>query len=139
MHPFQTAFQPLFCLCMYYLLVLYIQIISSAAAVHFFFHKNGNHPSLEFVRDNVLFCVVPLLPAALWGSTEFTSTTLPQHEGPVWSHLPLSAPLLLVFMDSWAQLSSPCFNEYFLPSPTKSLSFCSLFLSVISSELNKNA
>lgn len=89
MHPFQTAFQPLFCLCVYYLLLLYIQTISSVAAVHFFFHKNGNYPHLEFVRDNVPFCVIPLLPAALWGSTEFTSTMLVQHEGLVWSHFPL--------------------------------------------------
>lgn len=135
MHPFQTSFQPLFCLCVYYLLLLYIQTISSVAAVHFFFHKNGNYPHLEFVRCIVPFCVIPLLPAALWGSTEFTSVTPPQPEGLVWSHLPLY--LLSCYLYLWtAQLSSPRLNAYFLPSPTKSLCFCTLFLPVISSELD---
>lgn len=51
MHPFQLAFQHLFSLCMYYLLVVYIQKVSSVAAVSFFFCKNGNCQSLEYVKD----------------------------------------------------------------------------------------
>lgn len=51
MHPFQLAFQHLFCLWMYYLLVLYIQKASSVAAVGFFCRENGNCQSLECLKD----------------------------------------------------------------------------------------
>lgn len=51
MHSFQLAFQHLFCLCIYYLLVRYIQNISSVAAVCFFLYKNDNCQSSECMKD----------------------------------------------------------------------------------------
>lgn len=110
MHPFQTVFQPLFCLCMYYLLVLYIQTISSVAAVHFFFHKNGNHPSLEFVREGQcgFLCDLSLARSLVKKYWIHIHHTTPAWRTCVVPSPPIPTVLLIAVLCLWtAQFSSP--------------------------------